>query len=376
MKIQQFRWNRQQKWQPRPPEAQSGAHLVFLFGETEVLKTEEPIAQLKAAYPNAHFLGCSTAGEIYDTQVTDDSLVATAIEFEKTHIRTHCVALTETENSFQAGLRLAEAFESDNLVHLFVLSDGLQINGSELIHGLEQALPPQVTITGGLAGDGSRFQETLVLWNDYLGQGLLAAVGLYSDRLQVGYGSLGGWVPFGPHRQITRAQGNVLYELDGQSALALYKKYLGDYASGLPATGLLFPLSLYDASGNRSIVRTILAIDEATQSLTFAGDLPEGYQVQLMQTNFDRLVEGATAAAQISLARTPTPELAVLVSCVGRKLVLKQRVEEEVEGVRDILGPATVLTGFYSYGEIAPVSVGESCKLHNQTMTITTFCEL
>lgn len=188
----------------------------------------------------------------------------------------------------------------------------------------------------------------------------------------------GGWDPFGPERIITRSQGNVLYELDGQSALGLYKKYLGEHARELPASGLLFPLSLRTQAGATPVVRTILSVDEATQSLTFAGDVPVGAYARLMKANFDRLIDGATGAATAggrALGGTAT-ELAILISCVGRKLVLKQRIEEEVEGVRDVLGAGAVLTGFYSYGEISPFTPGAKCELHNQTMTITTLAEI
>src|SRR5205085_1989348 len=176
------------------------------------------------------------------------------------------------------------------------------------------------------------------------------------DRLKVGYGSLGGWDPFGPERLITRSKGNILYELDGQSALALYKKYLGDYAQDLPASALLFPLSLRTNESDRGVVRTILAVNEDEQSMTFAGDVPEGAYASLMKANFERLIDGASMAAKTSYEAigSSSPDLAILISCVGRKLVLKQRIEEEVEGVRDILGDHTVLTGFYSYGEISP----------------------
>jgi len=263
-------------------------------------------------------------------------------------------------------------------VHVFVLSDGLRVNGSELVRGLSQHLPLGVTITGGLAGDGDRFQQTQVMWNGRLQSGKVVAVGLYGDRLKVGYGSFGGWEPFGPKRQITKSDGNVLYELDGEPALTLYKRYLGDHAANLPASGLLFPLSLQVESDDRYLVRTILAVHEAEQSLTFAGDVPEGTTAQLMKASFDRLVDGAMQAASISLQPLAgtAPELAILISCVGRKLLLNQRIEEEVEGVQVVLGDRTPLTGFYSYGEISPFAPGASCELHNQTMTITTLVEV
>jgi hypothetical protein len=200
---------------------------------------------------------------------------------------------------------------------------------------------------------------------------------LYGDRLKVGFGSLGGWDAFGPERVVTRSKANILYELDGQPALALYKKYLGDHAKDLPASGLLFPLSLKTSAGD-SVVRTILGVNEAEDSLTFAGDMPQGGHARLMKANFDRLIDGAIGAAQTSYAAigSTSPELALLISCVGRKLVLKQRIEEEVEGVREVLGPEAVLAGFYSYGEISPFNPSAKCELHNQTMTITTLSEI
>jgi hypothetical protein len=262
-------------------------------------------------------------------------------------------------------------------VHVFVLSDGLQVNGSELVAGLTGRLPKHVTVTGGLSGDGGRFAETLVFWDSAPAAGRVAALGLYGDRLRVGYGSLGGWDPFGPERMITRSCGNVLYALDGQSALDLYKRYLGESAAGLPATGLLFPLALRTREDQTPVVRTILAVDEGAQSMTFAGDVPEGAYARLMKANFERLIDGAAGAARTSyeaIGWVP-PELAILISCVGRKMVLRQRTEEEVEGVRGVLGPGTVLTGFYSYGEISPFNPSARCELHNQTMTVTTLSE-
>jgi hypothetical protein len=376
MKIEQFRWNIAQGWQGNSSDNKLSAHLVLVFGERMVLKAENSLRYLKEMYPNAIVLGCSTAGEICDTQVIDGTIVATAIEFEHTQIKGNYLRVEESENSFEVGAKLAQTFDTEGLVHLFLLSDGLSVNGSDLISGLRSQLPDSVTITGGLAGDGSRFQETLVIWNELVEKELVAAIGVYGDRIKIGYGSLGGWTTFGVKRMVTKSKGNVLYELDGVSALELYKKYLGEYASGLPATGLLFPLSLYNETGDRAVVRTILAVDEVEQNLTFAGDIPEGSIVQLMQANFDRLVDGAIAAAENSLINiSGSPDLAVLISCVGRKLVLKQRIEEEVEGVQEVMGKTTILTGFYSYGEIAPETFGDRSELHNQTMTITTFQE-
>jgi len=377
MKTEQTRWTQGHGWEPPPGRLGAAAQLVLLFGSPPILKEKCHLHEIKQAYPFAHLLGCSTSGEIYETQVFDDSLVVTAIQFEDTQIQAVRVKLSDGISSFEAGERLAKELDNAGLIHVFVLSDGLHVNGSELVAGLAAHLPSHVAITGGLSGDGARFQETLVFLDGAPEQEVIAAIGLYGDRLRVGYGSLGGWDSFGPERLITRSKGNVLYELDGKSALELYKTYLGEHAQGLPATGLLFPLSLRSEDGAAPVVRTILAVNKDEQSMTFAGDMPEGAYARFMKANFDRLVDGAIGAAKTSYEAvgSSSPDLAVLISCVGRKLVLKQRVEEEVEGVRDVLGDRTVLTGFYSYGEISPFTPGAKCELHNQTMTITTFSE-
>lgn len=351
---------------------------MLVFGSPALLKEDHRIKEIRQRYPEAYLFGCSTGGEIYGTQVYDDTLTVTAVRFAVTTFQ-HVEARIEEHQSSQAvGEYLAKKLEIKELKHVLVLSDGTRVNGSELVTGLTKCLPSHIAVTGGLAGDGANFQETVILSEREVAAGKVVALGLYGDQLKVGYSSLGGWDVFGAERLVTRAQGNVLYELDGKSALQLYKKYLGEHAQGLPATALLFPLSLRRAGDEASLVRTVLSINEEEESMTFAGDLPEGAYVRFMKANFDRLVDGANAAAVTSYQAggSVEPELAILVSCIGRKLVLKQRIEEEVESVRDVLGEHTTITGFYSYGEISPFTPGVRCELHNQTMAITTFAEV
>lgn len=377
MKVTQCHWSASGGWLPHAPEELAGAQLVLLFGGKAVLRGGAQLDMVEAAFPDAVLLGCSTAGEICDVQVMDDSLVVTAVRFDRARIVAHSTSLAEHVDSEATGSYLALQLERDDLRHVFVLSDGVRVNGSDLVRGLTHALPEGVTITGGLSGDGDRFEETLVLSGGVATSDTVAILGIYGADLEIGFASLGGWDPFGPERVVTRSRDNVLYELDGRSALALYKEYLGEHADGLPATGLLFPLAIRTEEDAKPVVRTILAVDEKEQSLTFAGDVPEGAYARLMKANFDRLVDGAAGAAEASSHGIASlkPDLAILISCVGRKMVLKQRVEEEVEAVRGIFGADTVLTGFYSYGEISPFTPNARCELHNQTMTITAFAE-
>jgi len=377
MKIEQRYWTEKEGWQ-QEGEGRVGeaAQWVLVFGAPDCLARKGELDAIRAAFPHALITGCSTAGEICGTRVRDDSLALTAVQFEETRLELAVTSL-DGGDSYAAGKTLAAALDNTGLRHVLVLSDGLLVNGSELVKGLRDHLPANVAATGGLAGDGSRFHHTLVWAGGEPAAGQIAALGFYGERIRVGYGSLGGWDTFGPERLITRSSGNVLYELDGQSALTLYKTYLGEHADGLPSTGLLFPLALRQEDGDYSVVRTVLAVNEDDNSMTFAGDMPERAYARLMKANFDRLVDGASDAARAGHATlgSTSPELAILISCVGRKLVLKQRIEEEVEGVREVLGERTALTGFYSYGEICPHDAITRCELHNQTMTITTFSE-
>lgn len=373
MNVEQLTWSGRDGWQP--PAALTGAQLVLLFGDRAAFAHPEFAASSAALWPQAVRIGCSTAGQIHGTDVFDEGVVATAVRFEHTRVRVATVPVTAADSA-AAGASLAAQLAAPDLVHVLIMSEGLDINGEALVRGLGEHQNAAVAVSGGLSADGEQFRETVVFVNGDARSNIVAAVGLYGSHLQVGCGSLGGWDSFGPERQITRSTGNVLYELDGQSALALYKRYLGDHAADLPASGLLFPLSLRTREVSAPVVRTILSVNETDQSLTFAGDVPVGGYVRLMKANVDRLIDGAVGAGRVSTDALGAPvDLALLISCVGRRMVLRQRVEEEVEGVRDIVGPGAAITGFYSYGEISPFTPHARCELHNQTMTVTTFSE-
>ena len=360
-----------QQWRDLQPK------LLLAFGSAEWLKTLS--ASLAGDFAGTVRLGCTTAGEISNQGVSDGNCVVTAVRFDTTTMRAASTALADMSESFAAGQRLAQQLPAQDLRAVWVMGQGVNINGSAMIAGMADVLGSQVLITGGLAGDAGAFKETFVLDDAGVHADRIACVGLYGQGLQVGHGSFGGWEPFGPARKVTRCANNLLFELDGEPALEVYKRYLGEHAKGLPASGLLFPLAMLGKDhAEVGLIRTILAVDEAQGSLTLAGDMdPDGY-VRLMHASTDALVDGAQAAAQaavLALAQ-PGPGLALLVSCVGRKLVMGGRVEEEVEAVSDVFRQNTALAGFYSYGEISPFAGEMACKLHNQTMTITYLTEV
>lgn len=380
MKTEQLLYSPITGWKPIiNNDLAEKAGLVFIFGHRELLKKPETIEYVKKRYPHAQVFGCSASGEICQTTLYNEHLVCTAVWLEKTAIRTTSEKISGMEDSFATGARIAEKLFSDDLVHILVFSEGLNINGSELSRGINSVLKNTIPVTGGLAGDHADFKETVVVNNQEVATNLVSAIGFYGKYLRTGSGSMGGWQSFGADRLVTRSEKNVLYELDNQPALELYKKYLGKHVTGLPASALLFPLSVQLHGTDKSLIRTVLSINETNGSMVFAGDIPQGEYVRLMTANPEKLIDGASAAADLSFQKLglAEPDLALLISCVGRKLVLKQRTEEELEAVREVLGDATTLTGFYSYGELCPVDPSESaCELHNQTMTISLFKEL
>lgn len=372
MQTQRLLWNPSAGWNTHDA-SMDDAQLVVFFGASRGVDAAAGWAGLRERYPHAVVVGCSTSGEIQGHEVLDGGMVGTAIRFGHTPVRVARAPVAAAADSRAAGEALARTLAGDGLRAVFVLSDGMQVNGTALVDGLRAHLPADVVITGGLAGDAVAFDRTWVVADQAPASGVVAAVGFYGSALKVGYGSVGGWEPFGPQRVVTRSAGNVLVELDHTRALDLYKRYLGDEARNLPGSALLFPLHL-KRDGGHHVVRTILSVDEAKGTMTFAGDIPEGATVQLMRSSLQRLASGAAEAAEFASLKEPS-QLAFLVSCVGRKLMMGQRVADEVEAVQEVLGEGTPLVGFYSYGEICPDQGTGFADLHNQTMTITTFAE-
>lgn len=379
MKIEQRVFSSGNGWVVSSPSDidQQKAQIVFLFGDRDLLKSEATLAEIRSVYPNANLVGCSTAGEICKDEVIVNTVVSTAVQFDKTEVKVVSEPVRADRDSYQLGRQLAKALPEAGLKHVFIISEGLNINGSRLTVGLNSLLGEKVSVTGGLAGDYAQFQETVVIHNGVVEKDKVVAIGFYGDSLKVGYGSKGGWSSFGVDRLVTKSDANVLYELEGKPALSVYKTYLGNHAAQLPSSALMFPISF--RSGDESIVRTILSINETDGSMTFAGDIPEGVYVRFMNASSDKLYDGATGAAEYAMEGLgeSSPELAFLISCVGRKIVLKNRIDEEVEVVREVLGDNTTMIGFYSFGEICPILPTDfKCELHNQTMTITLFKEI
>ncbi len=377
MKVQQAVKKEGEAWEFFPESKNLNKPLVLVFGNRYLLEDKNLYQEVRNYYPEGEIVFGSTSGEIIHDKVLDNSICLTAVEFEKSSFIVKSANVTDTSGDIeQLGVNLFKNLPKENLKHIFVISEGSTVNGSTLIAGLEKHLNDGVNISGGLCGDGPRFERTLASYNTNPSDGEVVVVGFYGDSLEVSCANHGGWTSFGPERSITKSDNNVLYELDNQPALDLYKLYLGEKAKELPEAALLYPLNLKIQGESETLVRTILNINEKDNSMILAGDVPEGATVQLMMSTVDDIAEAASTAATFAMRdRKNKPQLGLLVSCVGRKLVMDQRTEEEVEEVIDVIGDQAVVAGFYSYGEMAPFAGQDKCKLHNQTMTLTLISE-
>ena len=365
------------QYQDANPSGQA-FNLVLVFGAPEHICNPDRFAEIREDYPGAEIVIASTAGEIAGNSVLDNSIVVTAVAFEKTKIKCICKKLDDPDSAGQAGAFIMTELAANDLCGIFIVSDGTVVNGGQLADGLNLMNVNNVPIVGGLAGDGANFVKTYTGLNELPDAGNVVAVGFYGNELIIGHGFMGGWEEFGRERTITKSDKNILYEIDGHSALQLYKEYLGEFANDLPSSALLFPLSLHETGKEGKLVRTILGLDEKADCMVFAGNMPEGSKVRLMKSNQENLVSASATAASNCYMRLNgrKPSLSILISCVGRKLVMHSRVAEEVEVLDNTVGADTAIAGFYSYGEISPLKTGGKCELHNQTMTITSFTEI
>lgn len=374
--IQAFR-QADKSWKYRQEKEVLKNPLVLVFGNRFLLEDKKVLEDIRNEFPYEHIVFGSTSGEIICCNVFENSITVTAIEFEKSSFVVEAESIFKYEkNAEQLGEDLYKKIPKENLKHLFVLSEGSFVNGSALINGLESNSELKTSMTGGMCGDDARFEKTLASYKDDPKEGEVVLIGFYGDTLEISYASYGGWMPFGPERIITKSNANILYEIDQKPALDLYKNYLGDKASQLPQASLFYPLNVTPEGKLKPVVRTILGIDDVNKSVILAGDVPMNSVVQLMMASVDGIVSGARKAAKFAMKdRENQPQLALLVSCVGRKLVMGQRVEEEIEQVQEIVGKDIAICGFYSYGEMAPFNGETACDLHNQTMTLTLISE-
>lgn len=348
--------------------------LILCFSSLSERQIQPFLIQLKNQFPHVPCIGCSSGGDILETTINYSALSLTFIEFETTQIEIELSHFKVTKEKFTS---LENPLNTSLLKHMLVFTD-LQSSDFNFINHLQCQLPSHIKVSGGVAAANllEKNNNTYIIYEDKTYKNAAIYIGLYGDNLSINYGSHAGWDSYGIERVATKSEGNILYELNGESAASIYKRYLDSLGEKLPEATISYPLSVRFSENERPIIRTVIGLNEMDGSIELAGDIPMYSSVKLMKANLDRIISGAKKSAENSIdTHIKTPQLAIVISCIGRQVILEQLVNEELEVIKETLGDTCHLSGFYSYGEFAPLS--ETCQgvLHNQTMTITTISE-
>ncbi|MBK7965284.1 MAG: FIST C-terminal domain-containing protein [Bacteroidetes bacterium] len=378
MQIEQKKWTPEKTWETLRSDLRESKEyqLVLVFGSRTLLSSVGFYDEIRHYYPKAQILMNSTSGEIIDTQVNDDTISLTAIRFGNTQFKTTSVNILDYKSAENAGNQIAKTLFASNLTNILIFADGQQVNGQKLVQGLEDKISHPVVISGGLAGDGNKFQKSLLGLNEQPSEGKIIAVGFYGKQLSVSTGRMDGWEEFGNEILITKSHQNTLLELNHEPALKVYNQFINTNIPSNDGYTLLAPICIKTNNEPFASVRAIKSINEEEKSITFDGVVPQGCYIKMMKANFESLINAATSAAKNSARNISKPELAIVISNVGRKIILSKRIEEEVEVIREVLGENTAITGFYSYGDISFVKGATKSESNNQSMTITTMREI
>ena len=328
----------------------------------------------------ALIIGCTTDGEISTAGLSLNSVVVLA--WASNNIRLHTAQMEQiSKDSHGAGIALAEKFQGLNSPYIQIFSDGLSGNADQIIQGIKTRLGDHIRIAGGTAGDGANFKQTYQYSNERVLSDSLVGVAFEGDlHFATGVGC--GWFPVGLTKEVTKAVGNVVYELDGQPALQVYEKFLGKHARYLPSVGVEYPLGLMGRYGdiednNYFLCRAIMAVDPQTGSITFAGDIPQGAKVKMTMGNEADIIGAVEKAAQSALNELQSdnpavkPKAIFLYSCMARRIVLGSKTGKEILAIQKIVGGNVPIIGFYTYGEYAPIDKHGYSYFHNETATIT-----
>ncbi len=320
-------------------------------------------------------VGCTTYGEISGTGFSSGSAVLGGIATDR--IDFHIASAKRLSfNTEAAGRELAGKLP-DSVRYVQVFSDGLTGNGSAILRGMSSRLGENVIICGGAAADSDRFLRTWQFYGPELLSDAVVAIG-FSGDFKIGLGVQSGWSPIGIARHVTRSSGHVLYELDGQPALDVYKRFFGKHVEKLPMVGIEYPLCLLDRSDPLEnpdysiILRASVSVNPQEGSVSFSGEIPEGSMVRLTCGDPKSTLEAAERAARMALLDLGDcdPALVFFFSCMARRIVLGRRIQEEAERVRGQIGIEVPLLGFYTYGEFCPTKRGGPNLIHNETATI------
>ena len=353
--------------------------ILWVFGAI-TYNQQKLLDGIAAAAPEVPVVGCTTDGEISNKGLSVNSVVVMAlasdtIRFETTYVE------NLSKDSYAAGAQIGKAFQGVGSRYIQIFSDGLSGNADQIIKGIKDHMGDDIKIAGGTAGDGGDFKRTFQYYGNRVLTDSIVAVA-FQGQFGIGTGTACGWFPVGIAKKVTKAVGNVVFELDGQSALQAYERFLGKHAERLPAVGVEYPLGLLEDDSDSEeegyfLCRATMGVDREAGAIIFAGNVPEGSLVKMTIGNDGDIIQAARQAANSAMERLGQvdpalkPQAIFLYSCMARKIVLGTRTDEEIMAVKEVVGKHVPIIGFYTYGEYCPIGECEKSCFHNETATLT-----
>ncbi|MGA2937236.1 MAG: FIST N-terminal domain-containing protein [Syntrophobacteraceae bacterium] len=311
--------------------------------------------------------GASSAGEICNDEFLEESIVAMLLDVSRDTYRLKVFEGREKTSS-QIGQNIGEwaktVYENPALM---VMSGGILADGDGILNGIINEMGRQAPLFGGMAGDDLKAHETFVFDGSRITSN--GAVALIFDRNVIGLQGVAfsGWKGIGTSKTVTKARGNIVYEINGEPTLDIYRKYLDfGHDPSVEITVVLasqYPLLLNRDDGS-SVLRAVVHIND-DKSLVYAGSVPEGAKVRFGMAPGPEIIDHVIEQISEFSRQAPRSEAIVLFSCVARHLALGPMVEDEIAAVRKLWD--VPLVGFFTYGEIGPVLQGR-CDYHNNTL--------
>lgn len=341
-------------------DAQPGAAILYACIDCDHQQILDTLAE---RWPGLPLVGCTTDGELSSQMgFQEDSISLMLFSSEK--IDFQVTVARDLSQGMEASIAQALAEVPQDTHLCFALPESLTVSGASVVRSLQNQLGPGVTLFGGSAADQWSFERT----HQFFGQEILedsAPLLLFCGDLHVSSGISSGWSPMGEGGTVTRSQGNQVFEINHHSALSFYRTYLGDHITITQE----YPLGVFEEPGSdQYYMRAPMSYDAQDQSITFAGDVPEGSRVFITEAARGGILsaceESITTAHQNFQG---DPQAALVISCAARKQVLGTRTRQEHEALKRLIRADLPVLGFYSYGEIAPLPGGARAQFHNET---------
>jgi hypothetical protein len=336
------------------------------------LDVEDFLSVVTTAHPDMHLVGCTTlapmssAADYVEGSTTLTMFASDVLDFT-VGLGTDVVA--DARSAARQAVENASRGTGKQPALLIVTPTVEQCDPTAITVEIGEVLGPTVPVIGGGAVPdfpiimpwlgGIQFYGNQVLTNSL-------PVLLISGPLNVSIGVAHGWSPVGRAAVVTRSDDNTVHEIDGEPILDFYSRYLGIGTEPAVAN----PLAILDEVTGQYYLRAPLAYDESDGSATFFGSVPQGAKVRLTMATTEEILGGTEDSVAEAMAGFPeqaTPEAALIASCAVRSMLLGTRTSGEIERIRAALSPDLPVSGFYAFGEIAPLGLDSTPRFHNET---------